>query len=91
MLERHIEQVGFHKKRAMKAKDMTPSSRQYGQRKRFYAGVEAGIYFLKRCFGSGRCLWHDLPRFPARSSGVFIGRTLLVCARNPWLMPVAGI
>ena len=60
-----IEHVVFHKKRGLKVEDMTRSSWLYGQLKRFRAGVEAGISYLKRCFGLGRCLWRGLPRFKA--------------------------
>ena len=35
-----VEHVMFHKKRGLKADDMTPSAWIYGQLKRFRAGVE---------------------------------------------------
>ena len=60
-----IEHVVFHKKRGLKAEDMTPSSWLYRRLKRFRAGVEAGISYLKRCFGLGRCLWRGLAHFKA--------------------------
>ena len=41
-----VEHVMFHKKRGLKAHDMTPSAWIYGQLKRFRAGVEAGISYL---------------------------------------------
>ena len=43
----------FHKKRGMKETDMSPSPWVYRQLKRFRAGIEAGISYLKRCFGLG--------------------------------------
>ena len=46
-----VEHVMFHKKRGLKANDMSPSAWIYDQLKRFRAGVEAGISYLKRCFG----------------------------------------
>ncbi len=55
----------FSKKRGLKADDMSPSSRVRDQLRRFRAGVEAGISYLKRCFGLGRCRWRGLPRFKA--------------------------
>ena len=52
-----VEHVMFHKKRGLKASEMTPSAWIYGQLKRFRARVEAGISYLKRCFGLDRCQW----------------------------------
>ena len=60
-----VKHAVFHKKRGMKFEDMTPSAWMYRQLKRFRAGVEAGISYLKRCFGLGLCRWHGLPRFKA--------------------------
>ena len=45
--------------------DMTPSAWIYGQLKRFRAGVEAGISYLKRCFGLDRCHWRGWQHFQA--------------------------
>ena len=47
----------FHEKRGMKVADMTSSAWLYRQLKRFRAGVEAGLSYLKRCFGLGLCRW----------------------------------
>ena len=55
----------FHKKRGLRAGDMTPSAWVYARLRRFRAGVEAGISYLKRCFGLGRCNWRGLGRFKA--------------------------
>ena len=60
-----VEHVMFDKKRGLKAHDMTPSAWIYGQLKRFRAGVEAGISYLKRCFGLDRCHWHGWEHFQA--------------------------
>ena len=60
-----VEHVMFHKKRGLKADDMTPSAWIYGQLKRFRAGVEAGISYLKRCFGLDRCQWRGWEHFQA--------------------------
>ena len=60
-----VEHVMFHKKRGLKADDMTPSAWIYGQLKRFRAGVEAGISYLKRCFGLDRCHWRGWKHFQA--------------------------
>ena len=71
----------FHKKRGLKAEDMTSSSWLYGQLKRFRAGVEAGISYLKRCFGLGRCLWRGLPRFKAYVQSAVFAHNLMRLVR----------
>ena len=60
-----VAHVVFHKKRGMRVADMTPSSWLYARLKRFRAGIEAGISYLKRCFGLGLCRWRGLARFKA--------------------------
>ena len=59
-----VEHVMFHKKRGMEASEMTPSAWIYGQLKRFRAGVEAGISYLKRCFRAGPLSVARLGTFP---------------------------
>ena len=76
-----IEHVVFHKKRGLKAEDMTRSPWLYGQLKRFRAGVEAGISYLKRCFGLDRCLWRGLPRFKAYVQSAVFAHNLIRLAR----------
>ena len=60
-----VKHAVFHRKRAMKPEDMTPSSWVHAQLRRFRAGIEAGISYLKRCFGLGLCRWRGLARFKA--------------------------
>ena len=76
-----IEHVVFHKKRGLKVEDMPRSSWLYGQLKRFRAGVEAGISYLKRCFGLGRCLWRGLPRFKAYVQSAVFAHNLMRLVR----------
>ena len=76
-----IEHVVFHKKRGLKVEDMTRSPWLYGQLKRFRAGVEAGISYLKRCFGLGRCLWRGLPRFKAYVQSAVFAHNLMRLVR----------
>ena len=71
----------FHKKRGMKAADMTPSAWLYRQLKRFRAGVEAGISYPKRCFGLGLCRWRGLPRFKAYVQSAVFAHNLMRLAR----------
>ena len=76
-----VEHVMFHKKRGLKADDMTPSAWIYGQLKRFRAGVEAGISYLKRCFGLDRCRWRGWEHFQAYVHSAVFAHNLLRLVR----------
>ena len=76
-----VEHAVFSKKRGIEREDMTPSAWQHGMLKRFRAGAEAGISYLKRCFGLGRCLWSGLPRFKAWVQSAVFAHNLLRFAR----------
>ena len=76
-----IGHVAFHKKRGLKAEDMTPSSWLYRRLRNFRAGVEAGISYLKRCFGLGRCPWRGLGRFKAYVHSAVFAHNLMRMAR----------
>lgn len=64
-----VEHAVFSKRRGLKTTDMTPSSWVNDHHKRFRAGVEAGISFLKRCFRLARCRWRGL----LPGMGTFVG------------------
>ena len=76
-----VEHVVFHKKCGLQPADMTPSSWIYGQLKRFRAGAEAGISYLKRCFGLGRCNWHGWEHFQAYVHAAVFAHNLIRLAR----------
>ena len=76
-----VEHVVFHKKRGLKTTDMTPSSWLYDQLKRFRAGLEAGISYLKRCFGLDRCHWHGWEHFQAYVQSAVFAHNLLRLVR----------
>ena len=44
---------------------MTRSAWVYARLRRFRAGIEAGISYLKRCFGLGQCNWRGLVCVPS--------------------------
>ena len=71
----------FHKKRGLKPSDMTPSAWIYGQLKRFRAGVEAGISYLKRCFGLDCCHWRGWKHFQAYVHSAVFAHNLLRLVR----------
>jgi IS5 family transposase len=60
-----VKDVCFSKRRGMKIKDMCKSEWVYRRLWRFRVGVEAGISWLKRCFGLGRCAWKGEDGFSA--------------------------
>ena len=76
-----VAHVVFHKKSGLKQVDMTPSSWLYDQLKRFHAGIEAGISYLKRCFGLGRCRCRGLTRFKAHVHSAVFAHNLVRLAR----------
>ena len=76
-----VEHVVFHKKCGLQPADMTPSSWIHDQLKRFRAGAEAGISYLKRCFGLGRCNWHGWEHFQAYVHAAVFAHNLIRLAR----------
>lgn len=76
-----VKHAVFNKKRGIRREDMTPSAWQYGLLKRFRAGAEACISYLKRCFGLARCNWRGLPRFNAYVQSAVLAHNLLRFAR----------
>lgn len=63
--ERGVKDMVFHKKRGLEIEQMASSRRVYHSLRRFRAGLEAGISYLKRCFGLKRCNWKGLNHFKA--------------------------
>ena len=76
-----VEHVAFHKKCGLQQEEMTPSAWIYGQLKRFRAGVEAGISYLKRCFGLDRCNWRGRDGFDAYVHSAVFAHNLMRLAR----------
>ena len=76
-----VEHVMFHKRRGMQQSDMTPSEWIYGELRRFRAGVEAGISYLKRCFGLDRCRWSGREGFHAYVHSAVFAHNLIRLAR----------
>lgn len=60
-----VKDVCFSKRRGMEIADMAKSTWVYRKLWRFRAGVEAGISWLKRCFGLDRCSWKGEDGFQA--------------------------
>ena len=60
-----VGDMAFHKKRGLDPLEMASSAGVYGRLRRFRAGMEAAISYLKRCFGLRRCNWRSLEHFRA--------------------------
>ena len=60
---RQIKDVCFAKKRGIKETEMCRSQYVYRSLRRFRAGIESGISWLKRCLGLTRCTWKGWDSF----------------------------
>ncbi len=77
-----VQDAAFHKKRGLQVHEMVRSSSLYRDLTRFRAGVEAGISFLKRCFGLTRCMWRGFESFVAYTWASALTSNLLLLARH---------
>ena len=79
--ERKIKDVCFAKKRGLKETDMCRSEYVYHGLRRFRAGIEAGISWLKRCMGLTRCTWKGWSAFKSYVWSSIVAANLLTIAR----------
>ena len=77
-----VSDVMFHKKRGLEVADMAKSERVYKKLRHFRAGIEAGISYLKRCFGLDRCTWRSLRSFKTYTWASILAANLLTLARH---------
>ena len=77
-----IKDVCFAKKRGLKVEDMCRSQWVYNRLRRFRAGIEAGISWIKRCFGFARCTWKGLRSFKSYVWASIVSANLLTIARK---------
>jgi IS5 family transposase len=77
-----IKDVCFAKKRGLQVEDMCRSQWVYNRLRRFRAGIEAGISWIKRCFGFARCTWKGLRSFKSYVWTSIIAANLLTIARK---------
>jgi len=80
-----IKDVCFAKKRGLEEEEMCRSSWVYKRLRRFRAGIESGISWLKRCFGFARCTWKSLPSFKSYVWASIVSANLVTLARNETL------
>jgi transposase, IS5 family len=60
---RKIKDVCFAKKRGLTEAEMCRSEYVYHRLRRFRAGIESGISWLKHCMGLERCTWKGWDAF----------------------------
>ena len=78
---RRIKDVCFAKKRGLKETDMCRSQYVYRSLRRFRAGIESGISWLKRCLGLSRCTWKGWHSFKSYVWSSIVAANLLTIAR----------
>ncbi len=79
--ERGVKDVAFHKKRGLKVEAMVKSAWVYRKLRNFRAGIEAGISWLKRAYGLGRCTWKGLSHFKAYVWSAVVAHNLALLGR----------
>jgi IS5 family transposase len=77
-----IKDVCFAKKRGLEVEDMCRSQWVYDRLRRFRAGIESGISWVKRCFGLTRCTWKGLRSFKSYVWASIVSANLLTLARK---------
>jgi IS5 family transposase len=77
-----IKDVCFAKKRGLDEEQMCRSAWVYKRLRRFRAGIESGISWLKRCFGLARCTWKSLPSFKSYVWASIVSANLMTLARK---------
>jgi len=80
--EKKIKDVCFAKKRGLDVEDMCRSQWVYKRLRRFRAGIESGISWIKRCFGLTRCTWKGLRSFKSYVWASIVSANLLTIARK---------
>lgn len=78
----NIKDVCFAKKRGIKVQEMCRSEYVYKRLRRFRAGIESAVSWLKRCFGLDRCNWKSLPSFHGYVWASIVSANLLTLARS---------
>ena len=78
---RKIKDVCFAKKRGLTETEMCRSQYVYRRLRRFRAGIESGISWLKRCLGFARCTWRGWDSFKSYVWSSIVAANLLTLAR----------
>jgi IS5 family transposase len=78
---KQIKDVCFSKGRGLEVEDMCRSSWVYKRLRKFRAGIESGISWVKRCFGLSRCTWKGPRSFKSYVWSSIVTANLLTLAR----------
>ncbi len=77
-----LKDVCFAKGRGLRVQDMCRSTWVYKQLRKFRAGIESGISWLKRSLGLDRCLWKGFESFKSYVWASIVSANLLTLARH---------
>jgi transposase, IS5 family len=77
-----VRDAVFTKGQGLGVHEMARSTWVYRALRRFRAGVEGCISFLKRCFGLDRCTWKGFASFHAYVQASVLSANLLLLARH---------
>ncbi len=77
-----VQDVCFAKKRGLSVLEMCRSEYVYKKLRRFRAGVESAISWLKRCFGLDRCTWKSFSSFHSYVWASIVSANLITIARG---------
>ena len=80
--QKQIKDVCFGKKRGLSVEDMCRSDWVFKQLRRFRAGIESAISWIKRCFGLCRCTWKGDRSFRSYVWSAIVSANLLTIARK---------
>ena len=78
-----VTDMVFERKRGLQPAEMASTLGVYDKLRRFRAGIEAAISYLKRCFGLRRCHWRGPDHFRAYVWSAIVAHNLAVLARQP--------
>lgn len=77
-----VEDVVFSKRRGIKISEMAKSAWVFRQLKKFRAGIEGVISYLKRIFGLDRCTWRSFESFKSYVWSSILSFNLVIMARH---------
>jgi IS5 family transposase len=77
-----VKDVCFSKGRGLAEEDMCRSKRVYKGLRKFRAGIESSISWLKRSLGLGRCVWKGAESFKSYVWASIVSANLLTIARK---------
>jgi transposase, IS5 family len=77
-----IKDVCFSKGRGLEEEDMCRSKQVYKGLRKFRAGIESGISWLKRSLGLDRCTWKGFESFKSYVWASIVSANLLTLARK---------